>query len=50
MKQLISANVDVAFIVTSMNDDFNLNRLERFLSLVYESGGVHVGMILGRHW
>jgi len=37
-RQLISANVDVAFIVTSMNDDFNLNRLERFLSLVNESG------------
>lgn len=37
-KQLISANVDVAFIVSSMNDDFNLNRLERFLSLVNESG------------
>lgn len=37
-KQLISANVDVAFIVSSMNEDFNLNRLERFLSLVNESG------------
>ena len=37
-RQLISANVDSAFIVTSMNDDFNLNRIERFLSLVNESG------------
>jgi len=37
-KQLISANVDTAFIVSSMNDDFNLNRIERFLSLVNESG------------
>lgn len=36
-KQLISANVDTAFIVCSMNDDFNLNRIERFLSLVNES-------------
>ncbi len=36
-KQLISANVDTAFIVSSMNDDFNLNRIERFLSLVNES-------------
>ena len=33
-KQLISTNVDTAFIVSSMNDDFNLNRIERFLSLV----------------
>jgi len=37
-KQLISANVDTAFIVSSMNEDFNLNRIERFLSLVNESG------------
>jgi ribosome biogenesis GTPase / thiamine phosphate phosphatase len=37
-KQLISANADTAFIVSSMNDDFNLNRIERFLSLVNESG------------
>lgn len=37
-KQLISANIDTAFIVSSMNDEFNLNRIERFLSLVNESG------------
>ncbi|MDA0688336.1 MAG: ribosome small subunit-dependent GTPase A [Proteobacteria bacterium] len=37
-KQIISANVDVAFIVSSMNDDFNLNRIERYLSLVNEAG------------
>ncbi|WP_438464427.1 ribosome small subunit-dependent GTPase A [Marinomonas sp. PE14-40] len=36
-KQLISANVDTAFILCSMNEDFNLNRIERFLSLVHES-------------
>jgi ribosome biogenesis GTPase len=36
-QQLISANVDTAFIVCSMNKDFNLNRLERFLSLVNEA-------------
>lgn len=32
--QLISANVDTAFIVSSMNDDFNLSRIERYLALV----------------
>jgi len=37
-RQLISANVDTAFILCSMNEDFNLNRIERFLSLVNESG------------
>jgi ribosome biogenesis GTPase len=37
-EQLISANVDTAFIMTSMNNDFNLNRIERFLALTNESG------------
>lgn len=32
--QLISANVDTAFIVCSMNDDFNASRIERYLALV----------------
>ena len=40
--QLISANVDTAFIVCSMNEDFNLNRIERYLALVNESGAVPV--------
>ena len=44
-KQLISANVDVAVIMSSMNDDFNLNRLERFLSLVNESGAEPVVLL-----
>ena len=44
-KQLISANVDTAFIVSSMNDDFNLNRIERFLSLAYESGAEPVVLL-----
>jgi len=30
--------VDTAFIVYSMNEDFNLNRIDRYLSLVHESG------------
>lgn len=36
-EQLIAANVDSAFIVSSLNDDFNLSRIERFLSMVNES-------------
>jgi len=40
--QLISSNVDTAFIVCSMNEDFNLNRIERFLTLVNESGAMPV--------
>ncbi len=36
-RQLIAANVDTVFIVTSMNLDFNLNRLERYLALAHEA-------------
>jgi len=36
--QLIAANIDVAFIVQSLNDNFNLRRLERYLVMVNESG------------
>lgn len=32
-RQLIAANVDSLFIVTSCNDDFNPSRLERYLAL-----------------
>lgn len=32
--QLIAANIDTLFIVSSCNQDFNLSRLERYLSLV----------------
>lgn len=35
--QLIAANVDTLFIVTSCNQDFNLSRLERYLALAHES-------------
>ncbi len=36
--QLLAANVDVVFIVTAPDGDFNLPRLERYLRLVEESG------------
>ena len=35
--QLIAANVDTAFIVTSCNQDFNIARLERYLALAFEA-------------
>jgi ribosome biogenesis GTPase len=37
-EQVLAANVDVVFIVTSLNDDLNLRRLERYLILARESG------------
>lgn len=36
-RQLIAANVDTVFVVSSMNLDFNLNRLERYLALTKEA-------------
>ncbi len=36
--QIVAANVDVVFIVTSLNDEFNPRRLERYLALAWESG------------
>jgi len=40
--QLIAANIDVAFIIQSVDQDFNLRRLERYLVMVNESGIVPV--------
>jgi ribosome biogenesis GTPase len=36
--QIIGSNIDVAFIVQSVGQDFNLNRMERYLVLCYSSG------------
>ena len=36
--QLIAANIDIAFIIQSLNDNLNLRRLERYLVMVNESG------------
>lgn len=35
--QLIAANIDTLFIVTSLNQNFNLNRIERYLALAHEA-------------
>jgi ribosome biogenesis GTPase len=37
-EQIIVANVDHIFIVSSLDRDFNLKRLERYLAIVRESG------------
>jgi ribosome biogenesis GTPase len=37
-RQLIAANVDTLFVVTSCNADFNVPRLERYLALAFEAG------------
>lgn len=43
--QLIAANVDTLFIVTSANRDFNVARIERYLAIAYEAGAFPVIVI-----
>lgn len=38
VEQLIAANVDTLIIVSSLNQDFNSSRIERYLTLAYEAG------------
>ena len=37
-EQIIAANVDIVFIVTAASDDLNARRLERYLTMVWDSG------------
>ncbi|HEX2561561.1 ribosome small subunit-dependent GTPase A [Phenylobacterium sp.] len=36
--QVVAANIDLAFLVLGLDDDFNLRRLERYLAAAWESG------------
>lgn len=45
--QIIATNIDIAFIVESVDRDFNLNRLERYLTLA-ETGGAKSTIILNK--
>ncbi|MCI0584337.1 MAG: ribosome small subunit-dependent GTPase A [Chloroflexi bacterium] len=40
--QVLAANVDVVFIVTSLNAEMNLRRIERYLAVAWESGALPV--------
>jgi ribosome biogenesis GTPase len=41
-EQIVAANVDVVFLVSSLNSEFNLRRIERYVSLAWESGATPV--------
>ena len=43
--QLIAANIDTLFIVTSANHDFNIARLERYLAVAHEAAAYPVIVI-----
>ena len=37
-EQVVAANIDTVFLCMSLNQNFNLRRLERYLSIAYDSG------------
>lgn len=41
-EQAVAANFDYVFVMQSLNDDFNIRRLERYATLAWQSGGIPV--------
>lgn len=46
-EQVIAANIDTLFLVQSLNDNFNLRRLERYLVMVRD-GGIEPVIVLNK--
>ena len=46
-EQIVGANVDTVFMVTSLNHDFSLRRIERYLIIAWESGA-HPVIVLSK--
>ncbi len=44
-EQVIAANVDTIFLVTSLDQDLSARRLERYLTLVWDAGAVPVVLL-----
>ncbi len=45
--QLIAANIDTAFIVQSLDHNYNLRRLERYMVMIYDAG-IHPVVLLSK--
>jgi ribosome biogenesis GTPase / thiamine phosphate phosphatase len=43
--QVIAANIDTVFVMTGLDHDFNLRRVERYLAAVWESGASPVVLL-----
>ncbi len=41
-EQVMASNIDTVFVVSGLDRDFNLRRIERYLTLVYSSGAAPV--------
>lgn len=38
-EQIVATNFDYVFIISSLNQDFNINKMERYISTSWDSGG-----------
>lgn len=41
-QQVVAANIEIVFLIQSLNRDFNLRRMERYLIAAWESGAIPV--------
>ena len=41
-RQIVAANIDYIFICTALNNDFNINRLERYIAVAWDSMAIPV--------
>ncbi len=41
-EQVVAANIDTVFLCMALNNDFNLRRLERYISIAWDSGAMPV--------
>ena len=48
-EQVLAANVETAFLLAGLDDDFSLRRLERYITSAWESGAAPVSEC-GRTW
>lgn len=44
-EQVVAANIDTVFICMSLDRNFNIRRMERYLSIAYESGAESVAVL-----
>jgi ribosome biogenesis GTPase len=42
LEQVVAANFDYVFIIASLNHDFNINRILRYVTVAWDSGGTPV--------
>jgi ribosome biogenesis GTPase len=47
-EQVVAANIDTVWIVSSLNSDFSLRRIERYMTLAWESGASPVIVLTKR--